>query len=129
MPRCYAGLFSVYDKENPRVYELFKQFAEEAHAAGRKVGAKAIYERIRWEIHVATKPEKGMPLLKLNNNYTAYYARKLLDENPAKWGDFFELRKCEGDSTSTGPEPQGWSGVPDSPSLEDAGADLGSYTR
>ncbi|MEQ1920411.1 MAG: hypothetical protein ABL955_14570 [Elusimicrobiota bacterium] len=109
--RCYQGLFELYDKTNPRVYELFKQFAEEAMASGSRIGSKAIYERIRWEIAVKTKREPGMPLLKLNNNYTAYYARKLLDENPGVWGHFFEFRKCEGDSASTGPQAQGWAGV------------------
>lgn len=92
------GLFKLYDKANPQVYEWFKHYALELKLSGAKqVGAKLIFERIRWEVAVKTKPESGMPKLKLNNNYTAYYARKLVAEDPSFWQGFFDFRKVSSD--------------------------------
>lgn len=61
-----------YDRENPMVWEMFKKFALELIERGyERIGAKMIFERIRWETTVA-----GNDQFKINNNYTPYYARK-----------------------------------------------------
>ncbi len=87
-----AARFELYDKANPQVYAAFKKFAEELLAAGRKRGsASLIMERIRWDTAVRAESEPHLPLLKLNNNYRAFLARRLAAEDE-RFKDFFELR-------------------------------------
>lgn len=84
-------LAQKYDAENPRVYVLFKQYAKQMKATGREhFGAKAIFERIRWEMALSTFSDEW----KLNNNYTAYYSRKLMAELP-EFNGFFRTRGIE----------------------------------
>lgn len=81
--------FVDFDRANPQVYALFKRFAEELRARGRKrIGSKSIIERIRWFALVETDGEPW----KINNNFTAHYARKLVAERP-EFADLFEMRR------------------------------------
>lgn len=81
--------FRKFHEANPRVWELFKKFSIEASNSGRShYSAKAIFERIRWHIEIETKGSD----LKLNNNYTAYYARLFHLDQPELDG-FFRVRK------------------------------------
>jgi hypothetical protein len=62
-----------FDRDNPVVWVEFCKFTFELIQAKRKRGgAKAVFERMRWECKTQTTD----PDYKLNNNYTAYYARK-----------------------------------------------------
>lgn len=71
--------FKKFDSENPKVWELFSEYTFEAIKAGHKrIGAKMVAERIRWESFVATKGDA----YKFNNNYTAFYARKFSNTFP-----------------------------------------------
>jgi len=82
--------FERYDQENPNVFRLFLQYSEMAFNRGfKKFSAKAIFERLHWHYQFETK---DMTNFKLNNNYTAHYARKLMREYPEFEG-FFELRE------------------------------------
>lgn len=86
--------FKIYDKENPQIYEEFKKISEDLFSLGAKhFGAKAILERIRFDTEVRALREPGVRVYKANNNYTAYYARKLILEDKKKWEGFFELRE------------------------------------
>lgn len=79
--------FNEYDNENPQVWEQFVRFAREAKAKGFKhYSAKGIFEQIRW--HTTTTASDGF---KVNNNYTAYYARKMMVVYPEFQG-FFRVR-------------------------------------
>jgi len=81
--------FDDYDRLNPGVWELFKEYADLAWKAGlRRAAAKMIIERIRWEQHVVVA---GSEPYKINNSFTAYYARKFQAEFPAR-ADLFETR-------------------------------------
>ena len=81
--------FEEYHRENPHVYKLFQKYALEILGAGHeRFSAKAIFERIRWHIAMETTGDT----YKLNNNYTAFYARKLMDDQPMFKG-FFETRE------------------------------------
>jgi hypothetical protein len=86
--------FEKFHSENPRVYELFRQFALEA-ICKRHVhySADAIMHRVRWETSISTTDNE----FKINNNHVAFYARMFMDENPEHDG-FFETRhrKTEG---------------------------------
>lgn len=83
--------FNEFDRENPQVWQMFINFANVLVGRGYStLSSKLIFERIRWETAIQTKDLD----FKLNNNYTAYYARKwnkLFPELPK-----FSLRKVNG---------------------------------
>lgn len=89
-----ARQFERFHAENPHVYETLVQLAREwvKQTSRRKLGIKTLYERARWEIVLATKT----PDYQLNNNYTAFYARLIMHENPDLAG-MFNLRLSEAD--------------------------------
>lgn len=89
--------FISFHRANPDVYELFERFTFDAISAGmKKVGSKFIFERIRWEIAVATTGSGYCVSLKrdlkLNNNFTAWYARLFIAKHRSHKG-LFELRE------------------------------------
>jgi hypothetical protein len=64
--------FETFHRNNPVVWTLFKRFSLAANASGRDhYSAKAVFERLRWHIEIETNGGD----VKLNNNFTAYYAR------------------------------------------------------
>jgi hypothetical protein len=70
------------------VWELFKRFTAEAFLSGLKsYSADAICHRIRWHSDVEVKGD-----LKLNNNFTAFFARLYMVKFPDRDG-FFNLRQ------------------------------------
>lgn len=81
--------FLAFHHNNPRVFDLLLRFAREIqHTNRRRFGMKALFERVRWELALTTTEDTG---LKLNNNYTAYYARLLALFDPSL-ADFFTTR-------------------------------------
>ena len=64
--------------KNPTVYALFLRFAREKLARNRRFGAKELAERVRWEIDLLWADSE----FKVNNNYTAYIARRLVVDEP-----------------------------------------------
>lgn len=81
--------FEQYHQAHPRTWELFLYYSIKTKAKGfRNYSAKAIFELCRWH--------EGMPTgddgFKLNNIYTADYARKLMNEKP-EFKDFFRTRR------------------------------------
>lgn len=80
--------FMTYHNENPQVWHYFKRFAFEAIEKNRKkIGAKLIFERIRWYTQIKTSGD-----FKVNNNYTADYARHFERQFPEHRG-LFEKRQ------------------------------------
>jgi len=85
--------FWAFHRENPKVYELFRQYALEAAHTGRKrFGARMIWNRMRWY----TRVETNDPDFKLNDHHTPYYARMFLRDHPEHEG-LFELRRVQGE--------------------------------
>lgn len=80
--------FRKFHGANPRIYVRIRRFALEALASGKKVGMRAIWERMRWSYLVESKSDDDY---KLNNNHTPHYARLLMQQEPALAG-FFETR-------------------------------------
>lgn len=77
-----AGLF---DRKNPVVMRHFIRFAMEARNAGAiHYGAKAIWERMRWELNITKRGE-----YKLDNNYVAWYAREAMRRRKSLRGFFW----------------------------------------
>lgn len=66
--------------QHPEVYRLFERFALEAASRGRTFGAKALAERVRWETMLTWSPDDTG--YRWNNNYTAYVARRLVEDHP-----------------------------------------------
>jgi hypothetical protein len=85
--RSLSERYAAWRALNPSIYEHFKRFAVEALEAGQKIGAKAICERIRWEVRIRYRGD-----FKVNNSFPSRMARELIKEDP-RFGDFFETRK------------------------------------
>jgi hypothetical protein len=82
--------FEEYQQRNPKIYKEFKHYAFELIEAGEnKIGSKAIFERIRWQSKIDRIGE-----FKINNNFTADYARKFEQDFP-HFAGIFEKRVCK----------------------------------
>jgi hydrogenase maturation factor len=82
--------FIEFDTQNPEVYRQLVRLARQWRAAGKaKLGIKTLFEKLRWEWHVAGLTESDG--YKLNNNFTALYARKIM-KNEADLDGLFEIR-------------------------------------
>ncbi|AII28198.1 hypothetical protein VC74_gp72 [Mycobacterium phage Sparky] len=93
-----AERFEQFHAANPVVYVTLVRLAREwvRRTGRRKLGIKTLYERARWEIALATND----PDYKLNNNYTAFYARLIMARCP-DLHDMFDLRASEADAWIT----------------------------
>lgn len=84
--------FIEFHQQYPQVYLLYKKFALALINAGNtKLGSKMIIERIRWEYKTGSKDAEGF---KINNNFTAHYARLFIKDHP-QYKDFFEFRELK----------------------------------
>lgn len=81
--------FWEFHAAHPEVYEELRQLALDAKRRGRdRLGMKMLFEVVRWNRLLRTG-DRGF---KLNNNFTAYYARLLMEREPELRG-MFETRK------------------------------------
>ena len=81
--------FKEYHKEHPEIWEALKDTTFKAIRRGFKNdSSKTIFELIRWYRWGEPK-EDGF---KINNNYTADYARLFTERFP-QYKDFFRTRK------------------------------------
>lgn len=88
-----AERFAAFHGRNPQVYRALRDMALELRRRGhRQYGIKALFEVLRFESAMQTHGDT----FKLNNNYTALYARLLMDNEPELEG-FFELRRRTAD--------------------------------
>ena len=84
--------FLKFHHNNPKVYQLWDQFTNEAINRGyNKIGARLICERIRWETSIHTDED-----IKFNDNYIAYYAR-LWMKNNTQHKNLFKTKTIEGE--------------------------------
>ena len=81
--------FLEFHRDNPHVYVQLVDCARQVKARGKtRYSIKGLFEVVRFREDTRTT---GKPF-KLNNNYTAYFARKIMEENPDLDG-FFKLRE------------------------------------
>lgn len=81
--------FWEFHESKPEVYQALAEMALAAVRQGKKkVGAKALFERVRWELWLASSNDDEY---QLNNNHTSRYARLLMARVPELRG-VFELR-------------------------------------
>jgi hypothetical protein len=80
--------FVEFHAKNPHVYKLFDQFTKALISRGyAHQSADVVLHRIRWETLIETTDDT----FKINNNYSAYYARLWMRDNPTYKG-FFRTR-------------------------------------
>lgn len=85
--------FKAFHRENPDVYQLFKELALQLKQVGKtRYSAWPIINAIRWEKDIRTRTNDKF---KLNNNFIALYARLLMTELPETFKDFFSLREMK----------------------------------
>lgn len=83
--------FKTYDKENPQIWDEFKKYSliAKQNRLFKNYSAKGIFEIIRWHTNA-----EGNDSFKLNNNYHADYARKMMNEFP-EFDGFFRIRELK----------------------------------
>jgi len=81
--------FRAFHKANPHIYRILRKMALEYKRAGNEhCGIKMLWEALRYNSGIRTRGDA----YKLNNNYTAHYARLLMDQERELRG-FFETRE------------------------------------
>jgi hypothetical protein len=101
----HAAAFREFHAENPHIYAQLERLAFKLRNRGvEKWGIKALWEVLRYELAIATN--SPVSTFRLNNNYTAYYARLLMERNPEDLGGFFEIRERHGSRVDVGASSQ-----------------------
>jgi len=76
--------FEQYHNENDEIWTAFVHYTNlTIHKGFKNYGAKGIFELIRWHSGAT-----GTGTFKINNNYTADYARKFMEVYPKHEGFF-----------------------------------------
>ena len=78
----------AWHKQNPQVWEKFREYTLEAVNSGRRHYSHwAIVNRIRWNREIETRGGE----FKISNDYICFYARLFHAKYP-EHGDFFRLK-------------------------------------
>ncbi len=89
-----GGAFRKFHRENPEVYRELRALALELLDRGRRrYGMKGLFEIVRWRRALRVSDDDGF---KLNNNFTAFFSRILMHNEPTLAG-FFALRESIAD--------------------------------
>jgi len=86
--------FEQFHHDNPRVYEMFKEFTWMVIRRGRKRwSARDILHRIRWETNVVIDDPSGF---KISDHHSPFYARMFMHEFP-QYDGFFSIKEAAAD--------------------------------
>jgi hypothetical protein len=87
--------FADFHLANPHVYAKLVEIGRELIARGvKKFSITSLYERLRWQIWTNVYTDDDY---KLNNNYQAFYARLITEEEPDFAGIFtFRTSRADG---------------------------------
>ncbi len=97
--------FLAFHRKNPSVYDYMVERARQAVALGRETyGLPCIFELARWESGIVKQKIRLTDDYELNNNYKAYYARLIMQQEPDLFG-FFGVRE---EVKSTASADMGW---------------------
>lgn len=84
-----AERFERFNAANPHVYRELVRLARALKVRGfRTAGMKALFEQLRWQWAMQTQGER----YHLNNSYTSYYARLIMERETDLEG-FFRTRE------------------------------------
>ena len=88
MTKLEENFIKFHDK-NPHVYQKLTALAKQLKRKGiNQYSIKGLFEVLRWHTAIKTQDKT----FKLCNNYTAYYSRLIMDNNPDLKG-FFKIKK------------------------------------
>lgn len=98
--RSIKNAFRKFHQDNPEIYEEFRRLAFQAIRSGqKKISAKLILNVIRWYSNIRTAQKEtlygagGEKLqIKLNDAYSAHYARLFAEDHP-EHAQKFEFRR------------------------------------
>jgi len=90
VPKDTVEAFIAAYLESPDVWRAFEDLTLKVIHKGRRAGAKAIIERVRWDVEI----ESG-GVWKVNNNWAPYYARVFEIKHPRHAG-YFNKREIKG---------------------------------
>lgn len=82
-----AERFAAFHAQNPHVADVLEALADQWLLTHDRVSSKALVERARWESGIQTAGSAW----KINNSFTALYARLLVQRRP-EWDGAFETR-------------------------------------
>ena len=82
-----AERFAAFHAANPHVADALETLAEQWLTTNRRVGTKALVERLRWEAGIQTASTD----YRINNSLTSHYARLLIERRP-EWAQRIETR-------------------------------------
>jgi hypothetical protein len=86
----WAERAQAFHDANPHVYDELVSLCLVLRRKGYvRYSVKGLFEVLRFKQALRTKPTDGE--FKLNNNYTAWYARKIM-QSESELGAFFEVR-------------------------------------
>lgn len=98
----FAERFELFDAQYPQVWEMFLRFTFQViHVGYQHHSADAVLHRVRWETGLEVGPEHEY---KINNNFSAFYARKFHRAYPEHAG-FFRTRISMADQTREHEDP------------------------
>ena len=82
--------FEAFHQANPSIYTELEGMARELWTRGRRrIGIRMLWETLRWNYNLRVVSDDS--IARLNNNYTPFYARLLLEVHP-DWAGLFQLR-------------------------------------
>ncbi len=88
--------FEAFHAENPHVLTALERMAGELVARGRRrISTKMLIEVLRYDFYISTSDPNSV--FQINNNYSAYYARLMLQRHP-EWDGLFVLREVHEES-------------------------------
>lgn len=86
----WATKAAEFHEKNPHVYASLVMYARQAVRAGHlRVGIELLWNRMRWDWMLHTEHAGDY---KLNQNYKAWYARRIMEREP-DLADIFETRR------------------------------------
>lgn len=87
--------FYEFDAAHPDVWQLFERFTLDLIRRGfGHYSSDAVLHRVRWETSAGAGSDEDA--FKINNNWTAYYARKFDEQHP-EYAGFFRMRRSKAD--------------------------------
>ena len=88
-PKSIRQRFEEFHADNPQVYrELVRRCRLLKSCGIDDYSIAGVYEVVRYDRLTGTRSKDGF---KLNNDHRAYYARRIMDNEP-DLADFFEIR-------------------------------------
>lgn len=88
--------FDRFDSANPQVYEALVLLARSIRSKRPEstIGIGMLYEVLRWRVYMETDSDEPY---RLSNDFRAFYARKIMREEP-DLGGIFQTKKSIADS-------------------------------